>query len=234
MSRFQSLLLTLVCVGFSSSLYAVDGVVLIDQNRALAGNVTPGDAAGFPITISVSGSYRLSGNLTVPDRFTTAIEITADNVTIDLNGFSISGPTVCTHSSAGVTCVNHGNGHGVTGNHDGLTVVNGTIRGMGAAGVFLGGSDIHIERVRAVSNGNEGIRIQGTGIVSGSSATLNRFTGIFTFSATVTGNFAESNGDRGIFVAQCPSAVIGNTAIFNSGQNIETSGSNCTVAHNAQ
>ena len=34
----------------SSSLYAVDGVVLIDQNRALAGNFTPGDTAGFPVT----------------------------------------------------------------------------------------------------------------------------------------------------------------------------------------
>ncbi len=38
---------------------AVDGVVLIDQNRALAGNVTPGDTPGFPVTISLSGSYRL-------------------------------------------------------------------------------------------------------------------------------------------------------------------------------
>src|SRR5947199_10311415 len=75
--------------------YAVDGVVLINQNAALAGNVTPGDAPGFPVTISVSGSYRLSGNLTVPDTVTTAIRIQADNVAIDLNGFSILGPLVC-------------------------------------------------------------------------------------------------------------------------------------------
>ena len=46
---------------------AVDGVVLINQAAALAGNVTPGDTPGFPVVISVSGSYRLSGNLTVPD-----------------------------------------------------------------------------------------------------------------------------------------------------------------------
>src|ERR1700704_150875 len=86
-----------VCIlaAISSSLYAVDGVVLIDQNRALAGNVTPGDAPGFPVTISQPGSYRLSGNLTVPDINTTAIEITAENVTLDLNGFSIVGPFVC-------------------------------------------------------------------------------------------------------------------------------------------
>jgi hypothetical protein len=40
--------------------------VLIDQNRALAGNVTPGDNPGFPVTLSLPGSYRLSGNLTAP------------------------------------------------------------------------------------------------------------------------------------------------------------------------
>src|SRR5579871_4839018 len=65
-----------------SSLFAVDGVVLIDQSHALAGNITPGDAPGFPVTISQSGSYRLSGNLIVPDANTTAILITADFVTL--------------------------------------------------------------------------------------------------------------------------------------------------------
>ena len=42
---------------------ATDGVVLIDQARALAGNVTPGDAPGFPVTISEPGSYRLASDL---------------------------------------------------------------------------------------------------------------------------------------------------------------------------
>src|SRR5712692_4005736 len=108
MSRFQSRWLApaLVWAGLCGSLgnlYAVDGVVLIDQNRALAGGVTPGDAPGFPVTISVPGSYRLSGNLTVPDANTTAIQVTADNVTLDLNGFSIIGPTVCVGTSCSPT-----------------------------------------------------------------------------------------------------------------------------------
>jgi hypothetical protein len=105
----------MVCVcmlaATSSSLYAVDGVVLIDQNRALAGNVTPGDAPGFPVTISQPGSYRLSGNLTVPDSNTTAIQITADFVTLDLNGFSIIGPNVCTVNPT--ACSAPGSGTGV-------------------------------------------------------------------------------------------------------------------------
>lgn len=70
---------------------AVDGIVLIDQNRAFAGSVTPGDTAGFPVSINQPGSYRLSGNLTVPAGVN-GIEVNADGVTLDLNGFSINGP----------------------------------------------------------------------------------------------------------------------------------------------
>src|SRR6266446_3470936 len=129
MSRFQSrwLASALVWAGLCGSLgnlYAVDGVVLIDQNRALAGGVTPGDTPGFPVTISLAGSYRLSGNLTVPNANTTAILITADNVTIDLNGFSIIGPTVCSGSPPVTSCSPTGTGHGVDGGtHDYITVV---------------------------------------------------------------------------------------------------------------
>jgi len=54
------------------------------------GVLPPGDAAGFPVTISEVGSYRLTGNLSIGS--TDAIEITADNVTLDLNGFLIIGP----------------------------------------------------------------------------------------------------------------------------------------------
>jgi hypothetical protein len=75
------------------AVHAVDGVALIDQAKALAGNVTPGDAAGFPVTISRPGSYRLSSNLTVPAGVN-AVHITASGVTLDLNGFTIVGPKV--------------------------------------------------------------------------------------------------------------------------------------------
>jgi hypothetical protein len=93
MSNFSWRNIGLACIVtlIPSSVYAVDGVILIDQNHALAGGLTPGDAPGFPIPISQFGSYRLSGNLTVPDTNTTAIAITANHVTIDRNGFAIIG-----------------------------------------------------------------------------------------------------------------------------------------------
>src|SRR5438552_8329198 len=118
-----------VVTALAIPMYAVDGVVLINQSTALAGNVTPGDAPGFPVTISVSGSYKLSGNLTVPDADTTAIRITAEDVTVDLNGFSIIGPTVClgfpVTSSSRI-----GFGADIASDRSNTTVLNGTIRGM--------------------------------------------------------------------------------------------------------
>ena len=56
-----------LCTLVSSVALAVDGVILIDQNRALAGNVTPGDTPGLPVSITQPGSYKLSGNLTLPN-----------------------------------------------------------------------------------------------------------------------------------------------------------------------
>src|SRR5882757_4036016 len=99
----RSLSSALFLTALACNVFAVDGVILIDQTRALAGSVTPGDTPGFPITLSQAGSYRLTGNLTVPNASTAAISIGADNITIDLNGFSIIGPTVC-------STINTGNG----------------------------------------------------------------------------------------------------------------------------
>ena len=89
--RVSAVLVAAATTLFATNTVAVDGVILIDQNKALAGNVTPGDTAGFPVTISQPGSYRLSSNLTVPSG-QSAITITVPNVTIDLNGFSMTTP----------------------------------------------------------------------------------------------------------------------------------------------
>ena len=56
--KILSVALTLA---WSSVAWAVDGVIEINQHRALAGGVTAGDTAGFPVTLSQRGSYRLTG-----------------------------------------------------------------------------------------------------------------------------------------------------------------------------
>jgi hypothetical protein len=153
-------------LGLTGSAWAVDGVVDINQARALAGGVSPGDTAGFPVTISQAGSYRLTGNLTVPDANTTAISVAADNVTIDLNGFSILGPTGA------------GTGRGVSGvGFSHTTVLHGTVQGVGEDGIRLG-SDAHVEGVRAANNGGNGILTGSASLVRGNTAENNASFGL--------------------------------------------------------
>jgi hypothetical protein len=108
----------------SHAAYAVDGLVLIDQAKALAGNVTPGDAPGFPVTLSLPGSYRLSGNLNVPSTLV-GISITATNVTIDLNGFSLTTPFPQAQQSPSRGILWEGSVL-----PSGITVRNGTVEGF--------------------------------------------------------------------------------------------------------
>ena len=219
----------LVWVGLSCNIYAVDGIVLIDQNRALAGNVTPGDGPGFPVTISRSGSYRLSGNLTVSGANTTAIQITADEVTIDLNGFSIVGPTICGGSP--VSCSPTGTGIGVDGQSQrNVTVVNGTVRGMGNIGVAVS-SGGYVAKVHAHSNGSSGI-MAFQSVVTGNTTTVNGHRGIFIYNSVASGNMVMNN-IIGIEIG-CPSTVVGNTVSSND-LNLDIPGSSagCALANNA-
>lgn len=198
----------------------MDGVILINQNRALAGNVTPGDGAGFPVSITRPGSYRLSGNLTVPNENTNAIEISANDVTIDLNGFAILGATVC--SGIPVTsCAPLGSGRGIgtIGTPGNIAVRNGTVAGMGNRGISLTGSGHLVEKVRAQGNGGDGIQVA-SGVVSQNTATRNGARGIqLGFNGIVSHNVSIFNGGSGVTVVS--GVVSNNTANNNAGDGIE-------------
>jgi len=116
MRKTVFVMLTMALVPFGA--FAVDGVVLINQSTVMA-------AGNFPYPISVAGSYKLSGNLVVPGNSVNGIQITASNVTLDLNGFSI------TESS-----LNPGNGGFAMvltiGAVTGVTLRNGTISAISA------------------------------------------------------------------------------------------------------
>jgi hypothetical protein len=201
------------------------------------GYFTSGDTPGFPLTISQPGSYKLMENITVPDANKTAIEVKADNVTIDLNGFSIVGPTVCTYITH--VCGPTGTGDGIYnwGLTENLKVTNGTIQGMGRVGI--NGSSGIIESVRAISNGSTGIFMkQGTiinsmarvnggngmvlqeGTVSVSTASFNGSSGILLLYGTVSGSTGSNNKFRGIAVTQS-GTVTGSTASSNEDNGIE-------------
>ncbi len=179
---------------------AVDGVIEINQARALAGTITPGDAAGFPVTLSETGSYRLTGNLTVPDENTTAIEIAADHVTLDLNGFGILGPGTATGTGFGIKALTA---------QEHTVVINGTVRGMGSSGMNLK-SFSRVERVDASHNGYDGIRVQSGSLVLSSIAYSNGWAGIAVgFDSTIS--FCVARGNHYGIYAEADSTIFNNT-----------------------
>lgn len=209
---------------------AVDGVIEINQAKVKAGGVTAADTPLFPVTIDHPGSYRLTSDLDVTDATArangtsaanqTAINVTADYVTIDLNGFSIVGPAVCTGVPPALSCTSAGLGSGISdasGNgitH--LTVVNGSVHGMGLAGIIaLIGKEARIERVHAISNGGGGMAVGDTATVAGCTASRNGAGGILVGSgSSVRDNVAYANNVTGITAGQS-CLVAGNVSTSN-------------------
>lgn len=107
---------------------ATDGVVPIDQARALSGGVSVGDDPGFPITITTPGSYRLVGNLSVGTPNVNSIDVTVPGVVLDLNGFTIAGPVACTGQGSKKSC-GQGSSYGIR-SADRVTVRNGEVHGF--------------------------------------------------------------------------------------------------------
>jgi hypothetical protein len=226
-NRSMRLLLGLLPAVVALPAAAVDGVILIDQNKAMAGNVSPGDSAGFPVSINRSGSYRLAGNLTVPNNTTNAIEINASDVTLDLNGFAIVGPVDC---SAGFPCQNAGSiasGYGIIAGSDApekawtnITVRNGTVKGTGADGIKILGDQVRIEDMRIHDTGLSGIVVRGPGarqqrnaIIRGNTVERAGSYGIKVAGGLVTDNSITACADAAIQVAAGPGTVARNVAV---------------------
>jgi hypothetical protein len=222
---------------------AVDGVIEINQVSALAGAITPGDGAGFPVTLSQPGSYRLTGNLELPTLAIAAVVVTAADVSIDLNGFAILGQNACG------SLVFDANGNGIDALAGPNTSVrNGTIKGMGYHGIL---GAVHVENVRIscsyrgllVSAGRRGRIVANTvtdtaemGIGAASFSELTVVDGnvlersnISVGKAVVTRNIVNSgSGQTGITA----NGVIANNVVSSGFVGITTSG-NSTVIGNS-
>lgn len=182
------------------------GLVDIDQARALAGNITPTDPAGFPVVISQPGSYRLTSDLQVADPSTSGVVITSPHVTLDLNGFTIRGPVTCTGEATVLTCSSDGMGttrgfgiHVHLPNTFGSTVLvrDGTVAGFAGHGVYGGAGmrNVDVHRMRISGNGQAGVFSAGS--VTDSSISRNRGQGL-TFVQRAMGNTITYNRDWGM------------------------------------
>jgi parallel beta-helix repeat protein len=195
----------------------------------------------LPWTITTQGSYIINQNLKANWH---GIKVQANNVTIDLNGYSISGN-------------NTSGGHGVYMNGcSNVEIRNGTIRNFGSSGIHeesSSGNSHRVINVRVMNNKEDGIRLAGSnhmvkdctvsgngsyGIdvflgctVSGNTVYNNAYYGIYAGSgSTVSGNTAYSNDDIGIN-ANSGSTVSGNT-VYNNGSAGINADSGSTVSGN--
>ncbi len=158
--------------------HATDGVIEINQAKALAGGVTSCDGPGLPVSICASGSYRLTSDLTQPvdDR---AISILANDVTLDLNGMAVRGPNLCQGSPYVTNCTIRFGAVLIDGNQTlRTTVVNGTVLGGGGSGMYLG-DDATVRDVRTSGNGSGGLFAGHRSTVARVSALSNLFHGVY-------------------------------------------------------
>jgi hypothetical protein len=203
--------------------FAVDGVVEINQAKVTANG-------GFPYMITASGSYRLTSNLVsgaTPGAISIATTVTCC-VTIDLNGFTISG----TGGNAGI-----GAGLAFVGSNPTLqlTVRNGTVTGFGAG--IVAGNFARIENVHADSNVLFGIAVGDSSVILDSTANSNIQNGGINCgnNCVISGNTANNN----VFGIVCISgaavgnncAISGNTTNNNSSTGI-SAGLNSVISNN--
>lgn len=161
----------LVVLASASPIVAGDGAILLNQAIAVAGLGTS-DPPGWPIEIEEPGLYRLVGNLDQIGLTSdlAAIEILADDVTLDLNGFAVLGgcqPGPCSLGAASL------------------------IEGRTAARVRIFDGHLAFARATAVWLGDEA-RVENLGIFRSSAAAV-----ICGASCTVEGGILVENGGGG-------------------------------------
>lgn len=185
----------------------------IEPRIALSQANTPGDADSV-FRITQPGSYYLTGNMTVAAA-KAGIEVDASNVTIDLNGFTITGQS---GSLDGIS--NAGSARAVT-------VKNGVVESMGQGGVDLfysnpqGAQNCLIEGVIARNNVKDGIRVN-DGVARSCQASGNVGSGIvayLSYDSAVESCVTTSNQGSGISISLGTVTDCSSTGNTNSGIN---------------
>jgi parallel beta-helix repeat protein len=195
----------------------------------------------LPYTISSSGSYYVTTNLTcttcsgVQPGINFSLIPLADNVTLDLNGFTLSGMA--------------GSGHGinVSGGYN-YVIRNGTLANWGEDGVDMSlASNSRFENLQFYGNGHIGLEAGAGSVVVNCEATANTVAGYSLLSGEICHCVAVGNGtgivaSAGCLVADCTAS--GNTSdginvgvgtgvrgctSYQNGNNGVTTSTNCTL-----
>lgn len=158
------------------------------------------------VTITNSGSYYLTTNLTVP-AFYSAIIVTAENVTIDLSGYTLTGVS----NSYGAILVTNN-----------TTVINGYVRNCdhNYAVDAYGATGCRFEYLILTDN-RAGIRAGSQAVVKNCIVARNKSSGIICQDGDyVAGNLCSSNVFGGIYVNGTGNRIENNQLIYNVGGGI--------------
>ena len=152
--------------------------------------------SSIPFTITESGSYYLTMNLTAAAAYN-GITVSASDVTIDLNGFTLDGYSTGNHG------IIQGSGH------SNLHVFNGTVKNWSYDGIQLEEGGI-VNQCVARGNGDDGIQIGNGSVVDGCIVTANYY-GIYVINdnCRVAACTVNQNRGEGILIA-------GNTNVVES------------------
>ena len=162
----------------------------LDQLGAKLEKRTP--ISSLPYSITQPGSYYVTGNLTGLDG-KDGITVTANDVTIDLSGFALTG-------SAGAQTGIH-----IAGGPSGVAVVNGTLRGWPASGINAfdnlavrkSATGCRFAQLHLVSNGTMGINSGYSAMLRDCVADGNNGTGFQVGQGSTVDNCAATKQNNG-------------------------------------
>ncbi len=186
----------------------------LDEIYKAAESRTP-ISGSIPFAINSSGSYYLTGNITVKTN-EDAIIIQAGNVTIDLNGFTITGPgNKVIGSSNGIYCSGYYN----------ITIINGNILEFGKSGISCATTtNTLVMNIKASNNGENGISVGAYAIIKNCQTAYNGATGINAGTASVIENCSSNcNTANGYYLAGS-TTVKSSVAYTNTGTGFYSSG----------
>lgn len=170
--------------------------------------------AALPYTITSGGSYYVVGNLTGVAS-SNGITVAADDVAIDLNGFTLVGVP---GSLSGIA---------VSSPHRILFIGNGAVQGWGSHGIDAGSASVgHFERLTVSSNAVDGLIVGSYSLVHDCLASGNTSNGVHLvgIDSRADENSFTRNKRHGIKVEGTGNLITRNSASFNtfSGYNIAT------------
>lgn len=219
-----SLQIAIASIVAPASVIASDGQLEINQACAINAGCFTGDSPGFPVTITLPGSYRLTGNLDLSTEGAnvSGITISAPAVSIDLGGFHIIGPTICTGSGSGISCTPSSTGVGSAGVQFTSSAIagvvkNGIVRNMTNFGILSQATGLRVQDTTVLHNGRDGISSGLGSLLIHSVAIENAQDGIeINTGSVINGVSSIGNGYNGIN-GRGTGSVVSQSSVRNNG-----------------